>query len=63
MSWENYGRGSGEWQCDHVLPVSSFDHADPEQQKICWHYSNTQPLWSEDNKAKGDTIPTESTNE
>ena len=59
MSWDNYG----EWHVDHILPVSSFDQSDPEQQKICWHFSNTQPLWAEDNMAKGSKLPTESTNE
>jgi|14BtaG_2_1085337.scaffolds.fasta_scaffold49201_3 hypothetical protein len=63
MSWDLYGKGDGKWEIDHVLPVSSFDQSDLEQRKICWHFSNTQPLWHVDNVRKGDTIPTESTNE
>ena len=59
MSWDNYG----EWHVDHIIPVSAFDQSDLEQRKECWHYSNTQPLWAEDNMAKGTSIPTESTNE
>jgi len=55
MSWDNYG----EWHVDHIIPVSAFDQTDPEQQKECWNYLNTQPLWAKDNMAKGTTIPTE----
>jgi len=49
MSWDNYG----EWHVDHIRPCVSFDLADPEQQKICFHYSNLQPLWAVDNMSKG----------
>ena len=55
MSWDNYG----EWQVDHITPVSAFDQSDLEQRKECWHYSNTQPLWAADNAAKGSKLPTE----
>lgn len=47
MSWEN----RAEWHLDHIRPVASFqDPADPR----CWHWSNLQPLWAEDNIRKGD---------
>lgn len=59
MSWDSYGKGDGKWEIDHILPVSSFDQTDPEQRKICWHYSNTQPLWHTENVLKGNSIPTE----
>lgn len=49
MSWENYG----EWEIDHIKPVSSFDLTDPVQQKECFNYKNLQPLWWWDNIAKG----------
>jgi hypothetical protein len=48
MTWDNYG----EWHIDHILPVSSFDMSLPDQQKKCFHYSNLQPLWAEDNFRK-----------
>lgn len=49
MSWENYG----EWHIDHIRPCASFDLLDVEQQRLCFHYSNLQPLWAEDNYTKG----------
>lgn len=50
MTWENMG----DWHIDHIRPCSSFDLTDPEQQKECFHYSNLQPLWAEDNLRKSD---------
>ena len=50
MSWENHGRKG--WHIDHIKPCASFDLSDPEQQKICFHYTNLQPLWAEDNLKK-----------
>lgn len=49
MTWENRGK----WHIDHIRPVASFeDPADP----ACWHWSNLQPLWAEDNLRKGDSF-------
>jgi len=48
MSWENYGK----WEIDHIIPCSTFNLSDPEQQKICFHYTNTQPLWISENRSK-----------
>jgi hypothetical protein len=47
MTWEN----RSEWHIDHIRPVASFD--DPQDPE-CWHWSNLQPLWAEDNMRKGD---------
>ena len=54
MTWDNYGRKG--WHIDHIIPCSSFDLTDPEQQKRCFHYTNLQPLWAEDNLRKSDKI-------
>jgi hypothetical protein len=54
MNWENYGFYG--WHIDHIIPCSSFDMTDPEQQKICFHYSNLQPLWAADNFRKSDKV-------
>ena len=53
MMWVNYGRGIGKWSIDHIKPCVSFDLTDLEQQMQCFHYSNLQPLWFEENSRKG----------
>ncbi len=52
MTWENYGG----WHIDHIIPCAAFDLTDPEQQWACFHYTNLQPLWAEDNLKKGTKI-------
>ena len=42
MNWNNHGK---IWEIDHVKSCSKFDLNDPDQQKQCFHYSNTQPLF------------------
>ncbi len=54
MKWDNLGLHG--WHIDHIRPCASFDLTDPEQQKICFHYSNLQPLWAKDNRKKGAKI-------
>ena len=49
MTWERYG----EFHIDHIRPCASFDLTSKEQQKICFHWTNLQPLWAVDNLKKG----------
>lgn len=49
MSWDN----RDQWDIDHIKPLASFDLTDPEQFRQACHYTNLQPLWSEDNRSKG----------
>ena len=49
MNWKNYG----QWHIDHIKPMSYFDLFDTKQQKLCFHYSNLQPLWAKENLSKG----------
>ncbi len=51
MSWDNYGLHG--WHIDHKKPCASYDLSKESQQKECFHYSNLQPLWAEDNWSKG----------
>ncbi len=54
MNWSNMGKFG--WHIDHVRPCASFDLADEEQQRECFHYTNLQPLWWRDNLSKGSKI-------
>jgi hypothetical protein len=55
MTKENHGL----WHIDHIKPCASFDLTDPEQQAICFHYTNLQPLWAVDNRRKGSRYGTD----
>lgn len=48
MNWTN----RDEWHIDHIKPCALFDLMDPRQQKQCFHYTNLQPLWAQDNIRK-----------
>lgn len=52
MSWDNYGNKHGQWCIDHVMPVYAFDLSDPDQQKLCFHYTNLRPLCCKLNREK-----------
>jgi hypothetical protein len=49
MTWTNYG----QWHVDHIKPCCSFDLTKPEEQRACFHYTNLQPLWADENYTKG----------
>jgi len=53
MTWEKFLEG--EIQLDHVIPQSWFPYQSSSDQafKDCWSLANYQPLWSFDNKSKG----------
>lgn len=48
MSWENHG----EWHIDHIKPVK-YDNPTLEECIERLHYTNTQPLWADENISKG----------
>ena len=52
MGWHNFGK----WHIDHIVPCSSFDFRVSENLKLCFHFSNTQPLWASENISKGNRI-------
>jgi hypothetical protein len=51
MTLENHGQGAGKWNIDHVTPISSAK-TEEEIYKLN-HHTNLQPLWWEENMAKG----------
>lgn len=53
MGWHN----TGEWEIDHVIPIAAFDLSNPAHIARVNHYSNLQPLWKHENRAKSDRIP------
>jgi hypothetical protein len=57
MTWENWGTGKGdkgmlEWHIDHIRPCCSFDLSQESEQRLCFHYTNLQPLWAKENESK-----------
>jgi 3-methyladenine DNA glycosylase Tag len=56
MNWDNYGIGG--WHIDHITPCSAFDLLREDHQRLCFHYTNLQPLWQADNIRKGNKIET-----
>jgi len=54
MTWKNHGVYG--WHIDHIIPISSFDLTKEEDQRKCFHYTNLQPLWAEDNMKKGNKL-------
>lgn len=53
MAWENYGP---VWHVDHILPCAKFHLQHSEEQEICFHWTNLQPLFATDNLSKSDKI-------
>jgi hypothetical protein len=51
MTWELFMIGN--IHIDHIRPCSSFNLSNEEEQKICFHYTNLQPLWKTENLKKG----------
>jgi len=54
MTKENYGK---IWVIDHITPCRAFNLIEPLEQRKCFHYSNLQPLFKQENESKGDLLP------
>jgi hypothetical protein len=53
MSWDNLGV---YWHIDHILPINSFDFKNDKNIKICFHWTNLQPLCAFKNRQKSDKL-------
>ena len=53
MNWLNLGE---IWQIDHILPISKFDFSNKNEKQICFHWTNLQPLSSNENHSKSNKI-------
>lgn len=53
MSWDNYGK---IWHVDHIVPCSYFDLTDKDEQRVCFNWRNSQPLFSKENFSKGNIL-------
>ena len=53
LNWDNHGT---VWQIEHVMPCNSFDLTDEEQQKICFHWTNTSCVPKIINLSKGSKV-------
>ena len=54
MTWQNHTVTG--WHIDHIMPCSIFDLSKPEKQKECFHYTNLQPLWYDENIRKSNKV-------
>jgi hypothetical protein len=54
MTWENHGLHG--WHIDHILPCAFFNLTNADEQKKCFHYTNLQPLWAENNLHKNSIV-------
>ena len=52
MTWDNYGRGSGNWVIDHIVAPSKFDLLTESEFKKAFNYKNTQPMMFSKNSRK-----------
>ena len=54
MNWDNWGKGEGKWNIDHIKPDSSFNYTSVEDKEFqeCWALENLQPLEARENLIK-----------
>lgn len=53
MNWNNLGK---YWEIDHIIPINAFDFKNEKDIKVCFHWTNLQPLNCFENKSKSDKL-------
>jgi hypothetical protein len=49
MCWDNYGK---VWEIDHILPINAFNMEYELDKKVCFNWTNLQPLNKNENREK-----------
>ena len=52
MTLDNFG----EWEMDHIIPISRFNFETIEEIKSCFNYINIKPMWKSENRQKYNKI-------
>ena len=50
INWENFAKN---WQFDHIVPVTYFDHSREEELRLCWNFTNLRVEAFQLNKDRG----------
>ena len=53
MNWSNY---KTLWEIDHIIEICKFDLTIEENQYICFHYTNTRPLYKKENRKRSKSL-------
>lgn len=54
MTWDNQGvAADGNWQIDHIVPCSWFDHTNEDHLSMCWNHQNLRPICAVENLSRG----------
>ena len=53
MSWNNWGKKTGNWSIDHIVPFCKANMCNKKEASKIIHYGNQRPIWHIDNLIKG----------
>jgi hypothetical protein len=53
MNWSNIGT---YWHIDHILAINLFDFSKDSNKRVCFNWTNLQPLKKKENQSKSDKL-------
>jgi hypothetical protein len=53
VSWENFAKN---WQFEHIIPVTYFDHSNERDLRLCWNFTNLRVEPLQLNKDRGNRL-------
>ena len=59
MSWNNFGRGPGKWNIDHIFPMTKADLDNRAHVLAVCNWRNLRPEWFCDNMRKSNRVTSE----